>query len=156
MSNMAGFFLYFFDFVLSWYVAKVFPKWPWDGSSCPCYYWYQLNFYIIIIIMIIIKITDNITAIPLLVLFSTGYSEVTIKCLNHEWATFLLEYLLLMDVTSIRVGNFYILFPQNWPSKCRVMVCTATVFMLCTATVFTVCTATVFMVCTATVFMLLV
>ena len=99
MSNMAVFW-YFFDFMLSRCVAKVFPKWSWDGSSCPCYYWYRFCFYIIIII-----IADNITAIPLLELCSTGHSEVTINGLNHEWATFLLENLLLMDVTSIRVGK---------------------------------------------------
>jgi len=46
-------------------------------------------------------------------LCSMGCSEVTIKSLNHEWATFLLENLLLVDVTSIRVGNFYVLFPKN-------------------------------------------
>jgi hypothetical protein len=62
---------------------------------------------------IIIKIADNITAIPLLEMCSTGFSEVTIKGLNYEWATYLLENLLLMDVTFIRVGNFYVLFPQN-------------------------------------------
>jgi hypothetical protein len=45
------------------------------------------------IIIIIIKIADNITAFPLLELCSTGCSDVTIKCLNHEWATFVLEYL---------------------------------------------------------------
>jgi hypothetical protein len=45
MSNIAVFiFLYFFDFMLSWYVAKVLPKWCWDGSSCPYYYWYHFCF----------------------------------------------------------------------------------------------------------------
>jgi len=67
----------------------------------------------IIIIIIIIKTPDNITAIPIYELCSTGYSEITIKGLNNKWATFLLEILLLMDVTSISVGNFNVLFPQN-------------------------------------------
>jgi hypothetical protein len=79
------------------------------------YYWYHFCFYIIIITTttIIIKIADNITAIPLLEICSTGCSEVTIKSLNHEWATYVLENLLLMDVTSIMVKKFYVLFPQN-------------------------------------------
>ena len=111
MSNTAIFlFLYSTDFMLSWYVAKVFPKWSWDGSSCPYYYRYHFCFYIIIII----KIADNITAIPLLELCSTECSEVTIKGLNDEWATYVLENLLLMDVTSIwGGGSFNVLFPQN-------------------------------------------
>jgi hypothetical protein len=62
------------------------------------------------IIIIIIKIADNITAIPLLEICSTGFSEVTMKGLNHEWATYLLENLLLMDVTSIRGGIFMYFF----------------------------------------------
>jgi hypothetical protein len=59
--------------------------------------WYHFCFYIIIIITtttttIIIKLADNVTAIPPLELCSTRCSEVTIKTLNHKWATFLLEY----------------------------------------------------------------
>jgi len=78
MPNMDIFlFLYSFYFMLSWSVAKVFPKWSWDGSSCHYYYWYQFFFFTIIII---IKIADNITAFPLLELFPTGCSEVTLKC----------------------------------------------------------------------------
>ena len=57
--------------------------------------------------------TTLVTTIPLLESCSTGCSEVTIKGLNHEWGTHMLENLLLMDVTSIMVGNFYVLFPQN-------------------------------------------
>jgi hypothetical protein len=68
---------------------------------------------IIIIIIIIIKIADNITAIPLLEVCSTECSEITIKGLNHQWASYLLENLLLMDVTFLRVRKFYVLFPQN-------------------------------------------
>ena len=78
MSNTAVF-LYFFDLMLTWYVAKVFPKRSSAGFSCPCYYWYHFCFYIIIII----KIDDNITATPLLELCPTGCSEVTIKNLSH-------------------------------------------------------------------------
>jgi hypothetical protein len=66
------------------------------------------------IIIIIIKIADNITAIPLMELCSTGCSEVTIRILNDEWATCVMENLLLMDVTCIRGrGEFNVLFPQN-------------------------------------------
>jgi len=90
MPNKAVFlFLYFFDSMLFWNVAKVFVKWFWDGSSCLYYYWYHFCFYIIIVI----KIADNITTITVLGLCSTGCSEVTIMGLNHEWATFLLENL---------------------------------------------------------------
>jgi hypothetical protein len=102
-------FLYSTDFTLSWYVANVFPKWPSEGSSYPYYYWYHFCFYIIII-----KIADNINAIPQLELCSTECSEVTSKGLNDEWETYVLENLLLMDVTSIwRGGSFNVPFPQN-------------------------------------------
>jgi hypothetical protein len=53
----------------------------------PFYYWYNFCFYITIII---IKIADNITGIALLELCSIGCSEVTIKGLNDEWATYVL------------------------------------------------------------------
>jgi hypothetical protein len=127
MSNTAIFlFLYSTDFMLSWYVAKVFPKWSWEGSRCLYYYWYHFCFYIIII-----KIADNISAIPLLELCSKECSEVTIKGLNDKWATYVLENLLLMDVTSIwGGGSFNVLFPRIWPNKYRGTVCIATLFML--------------------------
>ena len=38
--------------VVSWfrafsrYIAEVFFEWFWDGSGCPCYYWYHFCFYI--------------------------------------------------------------------------------------------------------------
>ena len=57
--------------------------------------------------------TNNITVIPLLEVCSMGYSEFTIKGLIHERANYLLENLLSMDATSIRVGNFYVHFPQD-------------------------------------------
>ena len=57
--------------------------------------------------------TNNITVIPLLEVCSMGYSEFTIKGLIHERANYLLENLFSMDATSIRVGNFYVHFPQN-------------------------------------------
>ena len=127
VSNTAFFlYLYSTDFMLSWYVAKVFPKWSWDGSSCPYYYWYHFCFYIIIII----KIADNITAIPLLELCSTECSEVTIKGLNDKWATYVQENLLLMDVTSIWGGVLMCFFPRIWPSTYRGTVCIRTLFML--------------------------
>ena len=127
MSNTAIFlFLYATDFMLSWYVAKVLSKWSWEGSSCPYYYWYHFCFYIIII-----KIADNITAIPQLELCSTECSEVTIKGLNDEWATYVLENLLLMDVTSIwGEGVLMCFFPRIWPNKYRDTVCIGTLFML--------------------------
>jgi hypothetical protein len=72
----------------------------------PFYYWYHFCFYIIIIIIIIIiKIADNITGIPLLELCSTECSEVTIRGLNDEWATYVMENLLLIDVTCIQGGG---------------------------------------------------
>jgi len=128
MSNTAIFlFLYSTDFMLSWNVAKVFPKWSWDGCSCPYYYWYHFCFYIIII-----KIADNITAIPLLELCSTERSEVTRKGLNDEWATYVLENLLLIDITSIwGEGVLMCFFPRIWPNKYRGTVCVRTLFMLC-------------------------
>jgi len=127
MSNMAIFlFLDSTDFMLSWYVAKVFPKWSWDGSSCPYYYWYHFCFYVIII-----KTADNITAISRFELCSTECSEVTIKRLNDEWATYVLENLLLMDVTSIWVEGVLMCFlPRIWPNKYRGTVCIGTLFML--------------------------
>ena len=39
---------------------------------------------------------------------------LTIKDLNHEWATYLLENLFFMDANTIRVENFYVFFPQNF------------------------------------------
>ena len=118
MSNTAVFlFLYIFDLMLSSYVTKVFPRWSWDSSSCPCYYWYHFCFWVIIINIIIIninnKIANIVTAIPQTDLCSTGCSEVTIKGLKHEWANYLLENLFLMYATSKKMGNFYVLFPQN-------------------------------------------
>jgi hypothetical protein len=68
---------------------------------------------IIIIINHNNNIANNITAIPLLEVCSKGCSEVAIKGLNQDWATYFMENLFLMDVTSIRVGNFYVIFPQN-------------------------------------------
>ena len=112
VSNMAVFlFLYFFAFMLSWYVSEVFPEGSWDSSSYPYYYWYHFCLYIVIIINN--KIANNITSIPQLEFCCMGCSEVTIKDLNHEWATYLLENLFFMDANTIRVENFYVFFPQN-------------------------------------------
>ena len=33
-------------FCALWYVVQVFSEWFWDGSSCPCYYWYHFCFYL--------------------------------------------------------------------------------------------------------------
>jgi hypothetical protein len=38
-------FRYFLDVVLSRCVALIFSEWFWDGSICPCYYWY-ITFHI--------------------------------------------------------------------------------------------------------------
>ena len=82
-------------------------------------------------VVFVAKIADNITVIPFLELCLTTCSEINVKGLNHEWETFLVENVLLMDVIPITVENFYVLFPKIFdPIHAEKVICIGIVFMV--------------------------
>jgi hypothetical protein len=72
-SAQYGRFLYFLNFVVSWYGAHLFSEWFWNSSSRSYYYWYHPSFYIPHINIIIIIIISGSVAQRGLWPRSTGF-----------------------------------------------------------------------------------
>jgi len=121
-SVQYGCFLYYLNFVLSWYIALVMSERFWNGSSCPCYYRYHLCFHI----PLIIKTTTAVVLLLLLLLlliFVWGiYNYIPntkhIPRIHNIAAELLLQYVPHMMLFPTK--NVLYLHISTFPSTCTV------------------------------------